>query len=410
MGLIVQKFGGSSLATPQEVIHAAKRAIAQFKAGHRVVVVCSAQGDWTDQLIGLGAEIHPEPSPRELDMLKAVGEQMSIALMAIAIHKLGREAISLTGAQAGIRTDSLYGKAKIKTIDTGRLLRELGKGQIVIVAGFQGVDSEDNITTIGRGGSDPTAIALAAALKADRCDIFTDVEGVYTADPRIVPDARWIERIDYDELLELASLGAKVMHPRAVELAKRFGVSFRVRPSFNESEGTLVTDLGGEMEYVDVRAAALDTKEAKVTIRRVSDHPGVAATIFSEIARANVNVDMIVQNVSEKARADLSFTVEKTDLSRALRVSRQLAERLGAAGVDSDEDIAKVSVVGIGMHSHAGVAEKMFRALADEKINIAMISTSEIKISCVVEGSEGEKALRAVHRAFALDQANPSAP
>ncbi len=404
MGLIVQKYGGSSLATPQKVIHAAQRAIGQFEAGHRVVVVCSAQGDWTDQLIGLAEEIHAEPSPREMDMLKAVGEQMSIALMAIAIHKLGCQAISLTGAQAGIHTDSLYGKAKIKTIETDRLLRELDKGQIVIVAGFQGVDSAGDITTIGRGGSDPTAVALAAALKADQCDIFTDVEGVYTADPHIVPDARWIERIDYDELLELASLGAKVMQPRAVELAKRFGVPFRVRPSFNESEGTLVTDLGGEMEYVDVRAVALDTGEAKVTIRHVPDRPGVAATIFSEIARATVNVDMIVQNVSQRGRADVSFTVVKTDLSRALQVSRELAERLGASGVESDQNVAKVSVVGIGMRSHSGVAERMFRALADEKINIAMISTSEIKISCVVEGSAGQEALRAVHRAFGLDQ------
>lgn len=404
MGLLVQKFGGSSLATPERVLRAAGRAVARFDAGDQVVVVCSAQGDWTDRLIGLAEEIHAQPSARELDMLKAVGEQMSIALMAIAIHKLGYEAISLTGPQAGIRTDSFHGKAKIRTIDTGRLRKELDGGQIVIVAGFQGVDSEDNITTIGRGGSDPTAVALAAALGAERCDIFTDVDGVYTADPRIVPDTRWIRRMDYDELLELASLGARVMQSRAVELAKRFNVPFRVRSSFNESEGTLVTDLAGEIEYVDVRAAALDTDEAKITIRHVPDRPGTAATIFSEIARANVNVDMIVQNVSEQGRTDVSFTVGKADLSRALSVAEELAGRLGAANVESDENVAKLSVVGIGMRSHSGVAERMFRALAAEKINIQMISTSEIKISCVIEAAGAEQALLAVHRAFELDK------
>ena len=403
MGLLVQKFGGSSLATPERVLRAAGRAVARFDAGDQVVVVCSAQGDWTNRLIGLAEEIHAQPSARELDMLKAVGEQMSIALMAIAIHKLGYEAISLTGPQAGIRTDSFHGKAKIRTIDTGRLRRELDGGQIVIVAGFQGVDSEDNITTIGRGGSDPTAVALAAALGAERCDIFTDVDGVYTADPRIVPDARWIRRMDYDELLELASLGARVMQSRAVELAKRFDVPFRVRSSFTESEGTLVTDLAGEIEYVDVRAAALDTDEAKITIRHVPDRPGTAATIFSEIARANVNVDMIVQNVSEQGRTDLSFTVGKADLPRALSVAEELAGRLGAANVESDENVAKLSVIGIGMRSHSGVAERMFHALAAEKINIQMISTSEIKISCVIEAAGAEQALLAVHRAFELD-------
>ncbi len=404
MGLLVQKFGGSSLATPERVLRAAGRAVARFDAGDQVVVVCSAQGDWTDRLIGLAEEIHAQPSARELDMLKAVGEQMSIALMAIAIHKLGYEAISLTGPQAGIRTDSFHGKAKIRTIDTGRLRRELDGGQIVIVAGFQGVDSEDNITTIGRGGSDPTAVALAAALGAERCDIFTDVDGVYTADPRIVPDARWIRRMDYDELLELASLGARVMQSRAVELAKRFNVPFRVRSSFNESEGTLVTDLAGEIEYVDVRAAALDADQAKITIRHVPDRPGTAATIFSEIARATVNVDMIVQNVSEQGRTDVSFTVGKADLSRALSVAEELAGRLGAANVESDENVAKLSVIGIGMRSHSGVAERMFRALAAEKINIQMISTSEIKISCVIEAAGAEQALLAVHRAFELDK------
>jgi aspartate kinase len=402
MGLVVQKFGGSSVATPEKLVSAARRALAESHGGNQVVVVVSAMGDRTDELIEMAEEINPDPSPREMDMLLAVGEQMSIALMAIALHTLGADAISLTGPQAGIRTDSVSSKAKIQTIDVSRLHRELGKGQIVIVAGFQGADSEDNITTLGRGGSDTTAVALAAALGADRCDIFTDVEGVYTADPRRVPAARWLKQIDYDELLELASLGANVMHSRAVELAKRFGVPFRVRPSFSESEGTLVTNLSGEMEYVDVRAVAVQMDEAKITVRHVADKPGVAATMFSEIARESINVDMIVQNVSEAGRADVSFTVVKGDLPRALKVAERLAGELDAT-VESDEDIAKVSVVGLGMRSHSGVAERMFKALADESINILMISTSEIKISCVVEAERGEAAMRAVHRAFGLD-------
>ncbi len=402
MGLIVQKFGGTSLATAEKVMCAARRAADEREHGHQVVVVVSAQGDFTDRLIGMAKEIHPQPHPREMDMLMAVGEQMSSALVALAMYRLGAEAISLTGAQAGIRTDDVSTKARIKTIDTSRLRRELQAGKVVIVAGFQGVDTDDNITTLGRGGSDSTAVALAAALRADRCDIFTDVQGVFTADPRRVPNAQWLPCIDYDELLELASLGARVMHSRAVELAKRFDVPFRVRPSFDESEGTLVTNLAGGMEQVDVRAAALDTDEAKITIRHVPDQPGVAATIFSEIARARINVDMIVQNVSEQNRADVSFTVQKADLPHALDVARSLSQSLGARCVESDESVAKVSVVGIGMRSHTGVAEKMFRALADSKINILMISTSEIKISCVVEGDAGEDALRAVHDAFGL--------
>ncbi len=401
MALIVQKFGGSSVATPEKLKAAARRAVHQFQAGNQVVVVMSAMGDRTDELIALANQIHPEPEPREMDMLMAVGEQMSVALMAIAIHAQDCRAISLTGAQAGIRTDSVFSKAKIKTVDTTRLRGELQKGQIVIVAGFQGVDEWDNITTIGRGGSDPTAIALAAALKADRCEIFTDVDGIYTADPRIVPNARKLDRIDYDELLELASAGAKVMQSRAVEIAKRFGVPFHVRSSANESEGTLVTNIQ-EIEQVDIRGAALEMNEAKVTLCDVPDRPGVAAAIFVEITRANINVDMIVQNVSAQGATDLSFTVLKTDLPAARRVSEELARKIGAGRVEVDEDIAKVSVVGIGMRSHAGVAGKMFEALAKNKINIRMISTSEIKISVVIDGGAGEQALRAVHDAFGL--------
>jgi aspartate kinase len=404
MGLVVQKFGGSSLATPEKVLNAARRAVGEYSAGNKVVMVVSAQGDHTDELIEMAAQIHDNPDPREMDMLLAVGEQRSMALMAIAIHTLGLGAISLTGAQAGIRTDDVAGKARIQMIDTTRLRRELDKAQVVIVAGFQGMDTNENITTLGRGGSDTTAVALAAALGADRCDIYTDVRGVYTADPRMVANARWIEKLDYDEILELASLGARVMHSRAVELAKRFGVPFRVRPSFEDSEGTLVTELTREMEQVDVRAAALDPNEAKITIRNVPDQPGMAAKIFSEVSTAKVNVDMIVQNVSEEGFTDVSFTVGKSDLNTALEVSRELAERLGAEEVDSDASVAKLSVVGIGMRSHAGVAETMFRALADAQVNIQMISTSEIKISCLIPEDGGQKALQAVHNAFGLDK------
>jgi aspartate kinase len=408
MGLLVQKFGGSSLASPELMLNAAGRSVEQFQAGNQVVVVVSAMGDRTDELIALAEAINADPEPREMDMLMAVGEQMSTALMAIAIHKLGFEAVSLTGAQAGIRTDGVFRKAKIKTIDTSRLRNELGRGQIVIVAGFQGADSQNNITTIGRGGSDPSAIALAAALGADRCDIFTDVDGVYTSDPRRVPEARWIRCMDYDELLELASSGAQVMQSRAVELAKRFSVPFRVRSSFNESEGTLVTDLTGELEYVDVRAVALDTSEAKITIRHVPDHPGIAAAIFSEIARARVNVDMIVQNASELGHTDLSFTVQRSDLAKAKAVVEALSGETAGLKVDTDDNIAKLSIVGIGMRSHSGVAERMFTALADERINIQMISTSEIKVACIVNGADGNRALRAVHSAFHLDEETPS--
>lgn len=402
MALVVQKFGGSSVATPEKLQGAARRAVREFRDGNRVVVVVSAMGDQTDELIAKARKLHPEPDPREMDMLMAVGEQMSIALMAIAIHSEGCEAISLTGAQAGIRTDNVSSKAKIKSIHTERLWRELDQGQIVIVAGFQGVDVHDNITTLGRGGSDTTAVALAAALEADRCDIFTDVDGIYTADPRMVPEAKRLETIDYDEMLELASLGARVMHSRAVEIAKRFEVPFRVRPSAEEGKGTLVTQVE-DLEQVDVRGAALETNEAKVTIRDVPDTPGVAARIFGGIARDNVNVDVIVQNVSAEGTTDLTFTVLKSDLAAARSAAERLSDEVGAAAVEVDEDVAKISIVGVGMRSHTGVAEKMFEALADNRINIQMISTSEIKISVVIDAEGGDRALRAVHDAFLLD-------
>lgn len=403
MGLVVQKFGGSSVATPEKLRRAAKRAVSEFRAGNKVVVVVSAMGDRTDELIDLARQLHPEPDLREMDMLMAVGEQMSIALMAIAIHNYGTRAVSLTGVQAGIRTDNVSSKAKIKSIHTGRLWSELENGQIVIVAGFQGADSDDNITTLGRGGSDTTAIALAAALEAQRCDIFTDVDGVYTADPRIVPTARLLTSLDYDELLELASLGARVMQSRAVEIAKRFSVPFRVRHCDNQAEGTLVTQLQ-DLEQVDVRGTALEENEAKITIRNVPDTPGIAADIFGRIARENVNVDIIVQNVSEAGKTDLTFTVVNTDLPMARVTAEALADELDCGRVEVDEDVAKLSIVGVGMRSHTGVAEKMFTALAQNKINIQMISTSEIKVSVVIAAEDGRKALKAVHDAFELGE------
>ncbi len=398
---MVQKFGGSSVAGPDMLKKAASRAVEEFKAGNGVVVVVSAMGDRTDELIELAGQLHAEPDPREMDMLLAVGEQMSIALMAIAIHALGFEAVSLTGAQAGIRTDSVSSKARIHRIDTSRLVNEIEKGRIVIVAGFQGVDAEDNITTLGRGGSDTTAIALAAALGAERCDIFTDVDGIYTADPRAVPGARRIDRIDYDEMLELASLGAQVMQSRAVEIAKRFSVPFRVRPGGNNSEGTLVTNTE-QLEQVDVRGAALEENEAKVTIRDVPDIPGAASKIFRAIAKEHVNVDVIVQNVSAQGITDLSFTLLEADLPAARRAVVKVIEEMGCGEMEVDENIAKVSIVGVGMKNHTGVAETMFRALAENGINIGMISTSEIKISVVIASEQGRKALVAVHEAFGL--------
>lgn len=404
MALIVQKYGGTSVANPERIRHVARYIVDCHDQGNQVVAVVSARAKQTDELIAMAREICPEPSPRELDMLLSIGEQMSCALMAMAIHALGRKAVSLTGSQVGIRTDNIYSKAKIKEIDNRRILNHLANGEIVVVAGFQGVDDFNNITTLGRGGSDTTAVAIAAAIKADVCDIYTDVEGVYTADPRIVPEARLIKRICYDELLEMASLGAKVMHSRAVEIAKRFDVPFRVRSSFTLTEGTFVCKEVPEMEKITVRGAAVDKNEAKITIRGVTDKPGVAARIFGEIAAQNLNVDMIIQNISANGRTDVSFTVTKADLPKALKVANKIKDEIEATEVLSDDKIAKISVVGIGMRSHTGVAEKMFRALAEAQVNIQMISTSEIKISCVINENKADEALRAVHKAFELDK------
>jgi aspartate kinase len=402
MSLIVQKYGGSSVADVSRIKRVARRIVAAKQKGNKVVVVVSALGDTTDELIDLAKKITHEPQERELDMLLATGEQVSVALLAMAIHHEGEKAVSFTGPQVGIITDRFHTKARILSITTDRIQDALRKGNVVIVAGFQGKTEEGEITTLGRGGSDLTAVALAKALGAKRCEIYTDVDGVYTADPRVCPDARKLEVISYDEILELASLGAQVMHSRSIEVGKKFNVPIVVRNSMHNGGGTLITKENKQMEAVVVSGVALQQNEAKMTIFGVPDRPGVAAKIFKKIADANVNVDMIIQNKTETNTTDLSFTVLKADLSRSLRVVREAAQAVGAKHVGTDENIAKVSVVGVGMRSHSGVASKMFGALAKHKINIEMISTSEIKISCVVDGSRGKDAVRAIHREFGL--------
>lgn len=405
MGLIVQKFGGTSVANAERIKAAAKRITDTYKAGSQVIVVVSARGQTTDELIDLAYEITDNPSTREMDMLMSTGEQISIALVAMAIHALGYPAVSFTGGQVGIVTDSYHTKARIRNINAQRIKKELDSGTIIIVAGFQGIDANENITTLGRGGSDTTAVALAAIMNADRCDIFTDVDGIYTADPRKVPLARKLNKVSYDEILELASLGAQVMHSRSIEFAKKYNVPLCVRSSFNDSEGTLICKEVKEMENILVSGVAVSKDDAKITIRAVPDVPGQAAKIFHEIARRNINVDMIIQNTSVEGKADVTFTVPRSDLRNALNTAEKIKEDLGAKEVIYDNKIAKLSVVGIGMRSHCGVAEKMFNALAEERINIQMISTSEIKISCVIEEAHADRALRVVHTAFGLDAA-----
>ncbi len=403
MSLIVQKYGGTSVANTERIKNVAAR-VAKYRAqGDQVVVVVSAMSGVTDSLIRLAKEIMPLPSEREMDMLLATGEQTTIALTAIALHALGVDAISLTGAQAGIVTDGVHTKAKIQNITPKKVHSLLNMGKVVIVAGFQGQTLDGQITTLGRGGSDLTAIALAAALKADLCQIYTDVDGVYTADPRLVPAARKLPEISYDEMLELASLGAKVMQSRSVEFAKKFGVVFEVRSSLNENPGTIVKEETQSMEDVVIRGVSLDKNQAKVTLTSVPDKPGIAARVFKALADAAINVDMIVQNVSHgtDARAtDLSFTVDKADLLKARKVIESLKPEIGFGETIADEKIGKLSIVGVGMRSHSGVAARVFETLAKEGVNIEMISTSEIKISVVIELAKGEQAMRAVHAAF----------
>jgi aspartate kinase len=403
MALIVQKYGGTSVGNTDRIKNVAKRVVEYRRRGDKVVVVVSAMSGVTDNLIKLAKDIMPLPSEREMDVLLATGEQQTIALMAVALHALNVPAVSLTGAQAGIVTDGVHTKARINNITPKKVHELLDKGNVVIVAGFQGETPEGQITTLGRGGSDLTAIALAAALKADLCQIYTDVDGVYTADPRIVPDAKKLEEISYDEMLELASLGAKVMQSRSVEFAKKFGVVFEVRSSLNDNPGTIVKEETKSMEGVVVRGVSLDKNQAKITLVGVPDKPGVAARIFKALGDATVNVDMIVQNVSHGAgtpQTDISFTADKPDLLKAQKVIDGLKKELGLREVITAEKIGKLSIVGVGMKSHTGVAGKLFETLAKEGVNIDMISTSEIKISVVIDLVKGEQAMKAVHAVF----------
>jgi aspartate kinase len=404
--IIVQKYGGSSVADTERIKKVAQRIAKQHKKGYKMVVVVSALGDTTDELIRLAHEITDSPSEREMDMLISTGEQISVSLLAMALHRLKLEAISFTGAQVGIITDSSHTKARILDINTKRIEEELDEGRIVIVAGFQGVTMKQDITTLGRGGSNLTAVALAKALKAEMCEMCTDVEGVYTADPRIVPDARKLSRISYEEMLELASAGAQVLQPRSIEVAKKFNVKIHVRSSFSDNEGTIISEEVKNMEDIVVSGVTVNKDEAKITICDVPDKPGIAAKIFKRIAEANINIDMIIQNISRTGYTDMSFTVPEKDLKKTLKTAKDVAKKIGAGDIQHNDNIAKLSVVGIGMRSHSGIASRMFAALARNKINIEMISTSEIKISCVISKDSAIKAVRAVHKEFKLGKAN----
>ena len=399
--LIVQKFGGTSVADTKKILAAARKAIREVKEGNQVVMVVSAMGKNTDHLIALAKEISDRPNSREMDMLMSTGEQVTVALMAIALESLGHKAVSYTAAQIGIKTDNTFNKARIRSISTERMRKSLAEGKIIIAAGFQGIDDDLNITTLGRGGSDTTAVALCAALGGDSCDIFTDVDGVYTTDPRVVPEARRLDKISYDEMLEMASLGAGVMHSRSIEFAKKFGTRVHVRSSFSDNPGTII---GPEPECLKtpVCGAALVKNEARLTVVAVPDVPGAAMKLFSKIAEAKIPIDMIVQNASDGGKTDISFTVPGDDEAAALEVVRKAASQIGAAEVTSDEAVSKVSIVGLGMETQHGVARRMFRVLGDAGINIDMITTSEIKVSALVARDKAVDALRAIHEEFQL--------
>ncbi len=403
MALFVQKYGGSSVADAECMKRVAGRIKQAVDDGHQVVVVVSAMGKTTDNLVSLAREVTSEPDEREMDMLLSSGEQISVAILAMALHNMGVEAVSMTGPQAGITTDVFHTKAKITGINPDRLKANLDEGNVVIVAGFQGLTPTQDIATLGRGGSDTSAVAMAAAVQADRCQIYTDVDGVYTADPRAVPNARKLAEISYDEMLELASLGAKVLQSRAVEFAKKFGVELEVLSSFTFEPGTIVKEEVENMEEIVVRGVAADKSQVKVTIQSVPDEPGIAALIFKELSAANINVDMIVQNVSEEGVTNMSFTVPESDLQWTRDAMDKLLKEIKAKGVFYDDDMAKVSVVGVGMRSHSGIAFRVFDALAKNNINIEMISTSEIKISVVIDKEHAEQATRILHDTFELE-------
>jgi aspartate kinase len=405
MSVVVQKYGGTSVGTIDRIRAVALRVQRAQQAGHQVVVVVSAMAGDTDRLLQLAHEVSEAPDSRELDMLLATGEMVSIALLAMALKEIGCRAASFTGIQGGIVTDRAHTRARIKQIGATRVRRALNMGVVPVVAGFQGVSEEQDLTTLGRGGSDLTAVALAAALQAEVCEIYTDVDGVYSADPNLVPNARRLARVSYDEMLELARLGAKVLQARSVLFAKKYEVPVVVKSSFSDAaEGTLITKADQDMEQVVVAGVAADKNQAKITLTRLPDRPGIAAKLFGGIARANIVVDMIIQNASEGGLTDISFTVPRTDAEQALAFARQLLGDLGAQDATLQTDIAKVSIVGVGMQSHSGVAARMFEALAAENINVLMISTSEIKVSCVIQDKYAELAVRILHDAFQLGE------
>ncbi|MEW8027897.1 MAG: aspartate kinase [Candidatus Thiodiazotropha sp.] len=405
MAMIVQKYGGTSVGSIERIMTVANKVRGYRDRGDQVVVVVSAMSGETNRLISLAGEIDNAPDPREMDVLVSTGEQVTIALLSMALHKVGCPARSYTGGQVHILTDSAYSKARIRDIDAARVRADLEAGRVVVVAGFQGVDEHGSITTLGRGGSDTTAVAMAAALKADECQIYTDVDGVYTTDPRVEPKARRLERITFEEMLEMASLGSKVLQIRAVEFAGKYNVPLRVLSSFEEGEGTLITFEEENMEQAKISGIAFNRDEAKLTILGVPDQPGVAYKIIGPISSQNIEVDMIIQNIShDTGRTDFTFTVNRVDFNRARDILQQTADEMGAREVLADDKIVKISLVGVGMRSHAGIASKMFEALADEGINIRMISTSEIKISVVVDEKYLELGVRALHEAFELEK------
>ena len=405
MPIIVQKFGGTSVADAHRVHLAARRAVRAKLAGKQVVLVVSAMGDTTDRLVELAGQVSRRPAKRELDVLVSTGEQVSMALMAMAIHEAGYEAVSVTGAQIGLLTDGVHTEARIRSIDTARIRKMLDRGKIVIVAGFQGVDEHLNITTLGRGGSDTTAVALAAALRAEMCEIYTDVDGVYTADPHRVPTARRIEAISYEEMLELAGLGAQVMHPRSIEIGKKYEVKIHVRSSFTDTPGTLIMNEVPDMEEMAVSGATLKPDVGRITFIGLPNRPGIVAEIFGQIAGRRVMVDDIIQNVTHQGQmVSVSFTVDGKDVGAAQAVAESLAQRFTNVAVEFDFQLSRLSIVGLGMRTHSGVAARMFKALADQNINIENVSTSEIVISVLVRRDDGERALNAVHQAFELDK------
>ena len=406
MALIVQKFGGTSVGSTEKIKAVAKRVLQRWQEGNQMVIVLSAMSGETDRLTGLARDIQKIPNRREMDMLLSTGEQVTIALFAMAVKEAGCEAVSFLGDQVAIRTDDMHTKARIRSIDTEKIKKNLDGGKVVTIAGFQGVTDDGDITTLGRGGSDTTAVALAAALKADACEIFTDVEGVYTTDPNICSKARKIDRISYDEMLELASLGAKVLDIRSVGLAKRYGVPLHVRSTFTENEGTWVVEEDKIMESMLVSGVTYNKNEARITIKHVPDQPGIASKIFLPISDAGILVDMIIQNTSDSHLTDMTFTVMRSDYDRAMEILQDVCREIGAESVTGDKDIAKISIVGVGMRNHSGIAATMFQILANEGINMEMVSTSEIKVSCVVAEKYTELAVRALHDAFALDKEN----